>query len=173
MSYTYSKIATYTVGSGGVASIEFLNIPQTYTDLIIKCSLRSTRSGTFDTITIKFNSNVASMSFRALEGRGDSAVSFSGSAASYLGSSNGSTSTASTFSNIEVYIPNYTGNSNKTLSVDSVAEQNASGAFSAYQDLVAGLWSNTSAINSITISPDNGSFVQYSTAHLYGIKAEL
>lgn len=157
------------VPSGGASSITFTSIPQSYTDLQIRSTIRSTRNGGFDTITIKFNGNLTNMSYLTLEGRGNSAASFSGSSVSYLGSSNGSTSTASTFSNLDVYIPNYTSSANKSYSVDSVAENNATGAFSAYQNLVAGLWSNSAAITSITISPDNGSFVQYSTFYLYGV----
>jgi len=39
------------------------------------------------------------------------------------------------------------------------------------QDLVAGLWSSTAAITSLTIYPDASSFIQYSsTFYLYGIK---
>jgi hypothetical protein len=38
MAYTYSKLATYTVGSSSILSMAFLNIPQTYTDLVLKIS---------------------------------------------------------------------------------------------------------------------------------------
>jgi hypothetical protein len=41
MANTYEAIATVTVGSGGATDIEFTSIPGTYTDLLIKSSLRS------------------------------------------------------------------------------------------------------------------------------------
>ena len=41
---TMTPIQTVTVGSGGAANITFSNIPQTYTDLVIKISARSNRS---------------------------------------------------------------------------------------------------------------------------------
>jgi len=60
MAYTYSKIATYTVGSGGVATVSFLNIPQNYTDLILKASIRSSISQTNDYGIIQFNGDTGS-----------------------------------------------------------------------------------------------------------------
>ena len=44
---------SYTVGSGGISSVTFSNIPQTYTDLKI---VASTVTGGFDWIYIAFNS---------------------------------------------------------------------------------------------------------------------
>jgi len=75
--------------------------------------------------------------------------------------------TASTFGNAEIYLPNYAGNTNKSASIDMVSEQNAT---STYMGLVAPLWSNTAAITSITLTGASGNLAQYSTATLYGIK---
>jgi hypothetical protein len=36
---------------------------------------------------------------------------------------------------------------------------------------IAALWSNTAAINAITITSGDGNYVQYSSATLYGIKS--
>jgi len=78
--------------------------------------------------------------------------------------------TASTFASGEMYIPNYAGSNSKSFSADSVQETNAS---LAYSYLIAGLWSDSSAINSIALTPLTGNFAQHSTATLYGIKAEV
>jgi len=61
----------------------------------------------------------------------------------------GSTATANTFGNGSLYIPNYAGATNKSLSFDSVAENNAT---SAWLQITAGLWSSTAAITRITLS---------------------
>ena len=53
MAVTYKLIETVTVGSGGAASIEFSSIPQTYTDLKVVYSLRSTNSSVI--LDIQFN----------------------------------------------------------------------------------------------------------------------
>lgn len=174
MAYTYSKIATYTVGSGGIPSVSFLNIPQTYTDLVLKWSGRTDRASAQDGIKLQFNSVITGYSDRSLTGNGATASSGSNGGSGvyiYGGIVPSATATASTFGNIEYYIPNYTSSSYKSLSMDSVAENNTT---TAYAILEAGLWSNSSAINSITITSENAAnFVQYSTFHLYGIKNEV
>jgi len=37
--------------------------------------------------------------------------------------------------------------------------------------MYAGLWSQTAAITAISLNDQNGSFIQHSTATLYGIKS--
>jgi hypothetical protein len=109
-----------------------------------------------------------------LFGTGSSVISETNSAAGagsgyLIGENiNGASSTSSTFSNGEFYIPNYAGSTNKSISMDLVMENNAT---AGYQSLTAGLWSNTSAITSIKLQSANGfNFVIYSTAYLYGVK---
>ena len=85
----------------------------------------------------------------------------------YIGQVNGATATANTFANVSIYIPNYTSANYKSVSIDAVTENNAT---TAYAFLSAGLWSNTAAITSATITNSSGNYVQYSTAYLYGIK---
>jgi hypothetical protein len=158
-------IQTVTVGSGGASSIEFTSIPQTYTDLIVKVSLRSDRATLSADTVVKFNGSSASYSSRYILGTGASAISATDTV-TYLGQANGSTSTASTFNNAELYIPNYTSSSNKSSITDAVMENNAT---TGYAFLGANLWSNTAAITSIALTPISGNFVQYSTATLFGI----
>ena len=55
---TFTKIASATVGSGGASSIEFTSIPSTYTDLVIKLSMRSAfTSFNRHDLQLTFNSN--------------------------------------------------------------------------------------------------------------------
>jgi hypothetical protein len=169
---TYIQIgSTVTVGSGGAATIDFTSIPATYTDLIVKLTTRSTGTA-ITTFSMRFNgSTAANYNYRYLQGTGSVAQSAAGtsvaSAVNLVGYTNGSLSVANTFSNTEVYIPNYAGSNAKSYSVDSVEEENG---VTAYSHLLAGLWALTSAITSITFTPDAGSFAQHSTASLYGIK---
>jgi hypothetical protein len=172
MAYTYSKISSVTVGSGGSSSIDFIAIPQNYTDLLISLSGRSVRSAVNDVLYMKFNSSTSDYSSKILEGNGASATSYSGGSSAFsdiLGIP-AATSTANTFGNVAIYIPNYTSSNNKSISVDGVGENNATTAF---VDLYAGLLSNTAAITSITLYNIISNFAQYSTATLYGIKAEV
>jgi hypothetical protein len=167
MAVTYKLIETVTVGSGGAASIEFTSIPQTFTDLLVVYSTRSDRAvGSATTIAIKLNGSTSSFTARVLEGSGSSASS--GTGTNDIAIISQATSTASVFGSGQTYIPNYAGSTNKSFSSDSVQETNGATSF---QQLWAGLWSDTSAITSISILPPSTiNFVQYSSASLYGIK---
>jgi len=166
----YELIASATVGASPVTTIDFTSIPSTYTDLCLKMSLRTNRGGTFDYATINFNNSAADYTLRVLEGNGSSTFSYTRStfAVNLIGRADGADATSNTFASIELYLPNYTSSTNKPMSIDSVQENNDS---TAYQDLFGGLWSQTAAINRLTITngTDNA-YVQYSTAYLYGIK---
>jgi hypothetical protein len=178
MAFTYSKLAEVTVGSGGAATIVFNNIPQNYNDLKIVSSMRSTTGGAVAyQMFMTMNGITASIySRKVLEGNGAAASSFSQSGidtAVGAGLITGTGSTASTFSNSEIYIPNYTSSTNKSISIDSVAETNAT---TQYMNMVAHLISSTTAITNLTFStePAGGvAFAQHSTATLYGVKAEV
>jgi hypothetical protein len=76
----------------------------------------------------------------------------------------GSGDTANTFSNVAYYFTNYAGSTTKSISVDLVAENNAT---AAYQVIMAGNWANTSAITSIKLAAPSGTLVEYTTASLY------
>jgi hypothetical protein len=166
MTTSMTAIASVTVGTA-TANIDFTSISASYTDLLIKASLRSDRGGgNEDYISVRFNNSTTSQTVRRLEGSGSSAYS-SNEANNWSFMVAGASQTASTFGNTDIYIPNYAGSTNKSFSVDSVEETNAT---TAYMQLTAGLWSNTSAITSIKISSAVANFVQYSTATLFGIK---
>jgi hypothetical protein len=167
MPVTYKKIASVTVGSGGTATLDIQNIPNTYTDLVLKCSFRNETDNTG--LTFTFNNNTSSVySTRRLEGNGSSASSASSSSAANMNAGRivPSSYTASTFNNWELYVPNYAGSTNKSISVDTVTENNAT---ASTQTMVAGLWAQTSAIDRITITAEGGDIAEFSTATLYGI----
>jgi hypothetical protein len=170
MPTTFTKIASVNVGILGSATIAFTAIPSTYTDLVLKVSGRST-SGGGDCSVIFNSSGGTAYSSKLLYGDGSGAASANSSGAAFAtwgaGAINRSTTTSNTFANTEIYIPNYAGSNNKSFSTDSVEENNAT---QAYSELAASLWANSAAITSITLTPSSsGSFVQYSTATLYGI----
>ena len=169
MANTYIPIASVTVGAGGAASIDFTSIPQTYTDLLLKVSIRSSYGANEDDLLITLNGSSSGYSHRVLQGNGSTAISVTLSSITnkfWPAYQPGSTGTSNSFSNMEMYIPNYTSSNYKSVSFDGVEEQNAT---TAYMRLTAGLLSNTAAVSSISIF-GNANLVQYSTAYLYGIK---
>ena len=56
MANTYTAIQTVTVPGAGAASMDFTNIPATYTDLLLKISTRSTYSANFSRARLQINS---------------------------------------------------------------------------------------------------------------------
>lgn len=165
MANTYTLIASSTVGAGGAATVDFSSIPSTYTDLIVKYSARLNYATTAVGIQFGFNGQAAGTSItgKTIQGSGSSAGSYS----AWQPNVDGASATSNTFASGEFYCPNYLSSNYKSFSSDSVQEDNSS---TAYAEMHAALWSNTSAINRITITPNSGSFVQYTTFYLYGIK---
>ena len=171
MPNTFIKIASVTVGSGGAATIDFTSIPSTYTDLAIKVSARTDGSSGngWQSGKVTFNNSATGYSGILLIGRGDlSAVSITSASTSieFGFYSSDAVSSSNTFASNDLYIPNYAGSYNKSISSDVAEENNSARALLGF---CAGLWSNTAAINRVTLTPGSGSFVQYSTAVLYGI----
>lgn len=166
MPNTMTLIASSTVGSGGASSIDFTSIPSTYTDLCLKFSVRTNGIYVVDNLGITFNGSTSSYSLKRLRGNGSTVASASPSYTEAAVGTGGA-ATSSTFGSGEVYIPNYAGSTNKSYSADSVTENNGT---EAWVYMTAGLWSNTAAINQVTLTQASGSFLQYSTAYLYGVK---
>ena len=146
MASTYVLINSSTIGSVGAGSITFSAIPQTYKDLLIKASVRFASST--DWFYGSFNGDATSFTARYVQGSGSS--NFSATLTNHFGLGGKSTQTANTFSSTDIYIPNYTGSYFKSISTESVQENNAT-ASSAH--LHGQLWSNTTAISSITFAP--------------------
>jgi len=166
MANTFYKIASVTVGSSGAATMAFTAIPQTYTDLVMKISARTTRINIPDAISWSFNGLATNQQSISLEAAGGAVGSINLETFRTLGT--GASATAGFFGNSEVYIPNYTNNQYKSVSADGIAPDNGS----AYVWLTDNMWLDTPAITSITITDVNSAtFVEHSTADLYGIKS--
>jgi hypothetical protein len=159
--------------NASAASVTFANIPQSgYTDLKIVISSRTNRANAVDSLGFYFNGDatVARYSGRVLYGTGSSAAS---NAPSPVNDETmftaGNSATASTFGNSELYIPNYTSSNQKSASVDSVGENNAT---TARMNISAILYDQTTAISSVTFIPITGTTIlEGSTFSLYGIAA--
>jgi hypothetical protein len=165
---TYTLIASSTVGSGGASSIAFTSIPNTYTDLIVKCSLRTGESSVYTDIDINFNGESARQ-WRGFYAVTNSTASSTSTGFNIAASANGANSTASTFSNCDIYIANYNSTGIKTLSSEGAVENNSTSSWN--MNFAANSITNSAAVTSVTLAPFGGnSFVQNSTAYLYGIK---
>ena len=164
---TQTFIAATTVGSGGAASIGFSSIPQTYTDLTLLFSVRTTVANQL--LNIRFNNSATAVySVIFLGGNGTSVIqnTFPNDSTIYNGIvGTRSDNTANTFGNGQIFIPNYAGSVNKVLSMDSTGENQAA---SSQIRIATGIWANTAAITQIAILPESGNIAEFSTAFLYG-----
>jgi hypothetical protein len=171
MASTIVALQTVTVGAGTAASVTFSSIPQTYNDLIIKWSARS--AGAYGPIEteVQFNGDSSSVYSQAnLSGYNSGAYSAK-STDSYrfnLQYATGNSATANTFSNNEIYIPNYSSSTFKSISFESVSENNATTEY--ILGPANGAWSKTDPITSIKLQSNGvGNWMQYSTFTLYGV----
>lgn len=166
MAATYIPIASTTLTTSA-ASVTFSAIPQTYTDLVLRVSIRTNAAAAFTNAALSFNglsTNIHSETF--LTGNGSSASSFRATSLSAIDVRvNGNGSTSNTFSNNEFYIANYTGTTNKPISLFNTTESNATAADLSVLAILSQL---TTGITSITISAST--MQSGSTFHLYGIK---
>lgn len=167
---TYELIETITLGSNA-ESVTFSDIPQTFTDLKVVMSARTTdTSGDgYGVPIVRINNDSgANYSGRRIRATG-SGVSAAVTPTTFLytGIWTGAYATANSFTNSEFYIPNYTGSTYKSCSATSATESNTT---LSYIELTASMWLNTAAITSIAIIGYNTIMVTNSSFSLYGIK---
>jgi hypothetical protein len=162
-------IETKTLGTAA-ASIEFTSIPQTFTDLVILFSFRNSTDSYGGSARFNGDTSTSNYSSRRLFGNGTAPASDSNTSLGRFTFFGGvsSLATANTFGNGSLYIPNYTSATAKSMSADTVSENNAT---LSYQVIDAGLWNQTAAITAVSIFPAAGStdMVAGSTFSLYGI----
>jgi hypothetical protein len=164
MATTYEKIATTTLGSAS-STITFSSIAASWTDI------RLILVGTVTTSTIvrlRFNSDTgANYSETFIYGDGSTAASYANTGQSYItagGLNFNWQSGTPCFSTTDVF--SYAGSTNKTVLHTESLDLNGSGNTASS----VGLWRNTAAITTITLTAGaSGTFATGTTATLYGI----
>lgn len=160
------KIASTTL-SAAASSIDFSNIPQGYTDLKVVLSVRNTTATTVGNIALQLKVNNGTTNYTGKQLYGTTSAGSLSPNNTNIGTIVSANDTTSTFSSVEVYIPNYAGSTAKSYSIDSVSENNSSTAYEL--DLLAKLQSATTAITSLNFVCSSDNFAANSTATLYGI----
>lgn len=171
---SWESIESFTVGSGGTASITFGSggtIPQTYKHLQIRGIGKTTRVSYGAGTMVQFNGSTGS-SYANHELFGDGATAYSNGSGSVtairVDAANATTSVSNVFGVAVIDLLDYANTSkNKTLRALSGTDVNGAGGTIAFN---SGVWLNTSAITSIKLFPEVGTFMQYSSYALYGIK---
>jgi hypothetical protein len=166
----YKLIETHTVASGGATEIEFTGIAQEAgADLVLVVSGSSTRTNSpRDNIKLQFNSVTSGYSYKLLEGTGSSAASSGLSSQAQIlithGLSTSASGLSSNFGSARITVSDYSSSNKKVVSSEQTAIRDSTDSHSAIQ---ASLSTITTGITSIYLSPENGDFVENSTASLY------
>ena len=158
----FYQIATTTVGSGGASEIVFSSIPQDYSHLQIRFT-----GLTGNDQLLRLNGDTASnYKSHYLYGTGASAIAavLGTDTYMYFGFSGGATHPYVGVIDILDY-----QNTNKFKTMRAIAGTDANG--SGYAFFTSGLWRSTNAVTSIRLFPSSGSFSQYTSVQLYGVKA--
>jgi len=172
MANTYKLIENKTLSSAS-NSVVFANIPQTYTDLHFRVSVRNSNTSNYVGAYLIFNGDASTKISSLLWGSGNtsSTINHSSLSGAFVGDVVGSASGLTLFmSNIEVYIPDYANSSNpyKVYQADCTTMNTAA---PAYNEFSVGTWNNGNAITSVAFECSPGSFVTNSVFSLYGINA--
>lgn len=169
-------IASTLVGSGGVGVIEFLDIPQTYKHLQIRLIGRTNRSTAgIDQMNIRFNSDtgINYVTNHYIQGNGSAVYAGANTSGTFMTvyrlTADGAPTLSNAFGTSIIDILDYANtNKNKTLRALSGQDMNT---VSGEVFFVSAAWMSTTAISSITITPNVGTlFNQYSRFSLYGIR---
>ena len=165
-------IATTIVGSGGVNSVVFNDIPQTYKHLQIRILSRDARSGvSVNSVFTNLNSDFGTnYSQHGLYGSGSAAFATGSASQNYgvLHQEASGSAAANVFGAGIIDILDY-ANKNKYTTMRGLTgyDDNSTGRVALWSSV----WLDMSAVTSITFSNSTGAnFLQYSRFSLYGIK---
>lgn len=161
---SFESIQTVTVGSGGAGTIQFDNIPNTYSHLHVRAF--NVTAATY--ADLRFNGDTGSnYVFHQLESSGTVATSGGSGLTSIYTNQLGGNATYPSIGIIDIY--DYANTSkNKTVRLLSGVTSNAGGMIY----FRSGVWLNNNAVTSITFRAVAGgsTFNQHTVYALYGIK---
>jgi hypothetical protein len=166
---SYDALASYTVPSGGVTTIEFAGLPATgYKHLQLRMNHQQSNGGVSVNIAFNDDTNVGNYARHVIYGAGGSVYAFgeagSGGARSLLYINTAGTVPSSTVWDLLDYNNPSKFKTTRMLSGKwySTSDQSVS--------LEGKLWRNTSPINKITLTVESGTITQNSKFSLYGIR---
>lgn len=158
--------------SGAAASYTFSSIPQVWTHLMIVCNLQTSSGSQTDDLWIRFNGDTSakyiSQYLRAI----DTTVSGDGTSGDtkILGGAVPGSSTGAFSTNV-IFVANYAAAIFQSAVALAHGAYANSGATTQRIGIAGGSWIPTSAtaVTSITLLPSTSSFVDGSTATMYGL----
>jgi len=159
------------------AAVTWSSIPSSYDHLCIKASIRTAVAGNYDSVNLQFGNgsldtgtNYSMTNVQAFNAASPTPTSGRGSglASIWYIYVSGNNATADTFGSVEIWIPNYANAANfKQAFCTSTAENASTTAWGMM--FTAGLWSSTSAIDTVGFTGSTDDFMANSTFDLYGV----
>lgn len=175
MAITFEAISSVTIGASATNSVSFTNIPNTYTDLQLFYSAKTSQgTGYSQNMRLTFNGSTSQYAEVILYKAGEAvnATSKALGTDAYLNwpalaQENVGTSI---FGTGYFYIPNYTSTNTKSILNNYISEDDNATAPWITQSI--GRWdaATDAAITSFALTLGAGNYAQYSTFNLYGIK---
>ena len=168
---SFESIATAT-GTGSSGTITFSSIPSTYKHLQLRGLFRNNSASTgTDSLRITVNGSATGYTWHILRGNGTSATANAGTSATYFqaGSDIPNNGLASNIMGVCIVdIIDYASTSKTKVfrSFDGLDNNSTNGS----SNLCSGLWNNTNAINSLTITTTGFNWTTSTQFALYGIK---
>lgn len=166
---SFESIATFS--PSGTNTVTFSSIPSTYKSLQIRAIMRSDQVNTgFVALKVQPNSATSTYADHRLSGNGTTASASSGTGRAY-GNIDAcvprDSATASTYGVVILDIIDYASTTKaKTFRAINGVDLTGSGQI----NLSSFLWTNTTAISSIALSPESGNWKAGTTFALYGVK---
>ena len=176
MAETFTLISTYTVpASQTICTITFTAIPQTYTDLMLLGSLKTSRDANNDFIKGYFNADTTDGNYTGYLNYNGASNNIAGGTFASLGApryfgdvpANNANAT-NWFSGTRVWIHGYTDSYAKSYGAEGCQGNNGATQLLTYAN---GRWSGTAPITDISFTCGvTGPWREFSTISLYGIK---
>jgi hypothetical protein len=174
----YDALSVVTAGATALSSVTFSGIPTGYKHLQIRAFFRNNANsggGAEENLRMRFDGSAGDLyTSHALIGNGGGTMSFWSFDSSNdndillsYGTIPMSNSTAGIFGSQIIDILDY-GSNTKFKSVKSIGGVDRNGG--GYANFASGSWRSTNPIDSITLFPQAGAFVQNSQFALYGVK---
>lgn len=164
------RLADTTVSGSSVSSIDFTSIPSVYAHLLLVVYARSDAGGS--QLRIRFNNDSgANYHSQRVNGGGSAAsaseqISQTFARAGHLASSG---TAANQMAIAELYVPYYANTARKKAFIGSTFYADVESSGGLVISSLGGTWTNTAAINRMTLICDVGNFTVDSRATLYGL----
>ena len=166
----YDSLATVTVGSTAVATIDFVGIPTGYQHLQVRGIAFTTGSAVQGLLRVGNGSldSGSNYSRHSLYGDGGAAAALAtlSQTSAVIGGYAVGMNTTNPFAYVIDILDYSAVNKNKTMRILSGTDRNGSGEI----ELNSSAWLNTNAITTLSIIASGSTFTQYSTFSLYGVK---